>query len=299
MEPLLPIATNVNILRVDIKNSACSRLTKRTYEAYAIISKTYVPRRLSMIPMLCCGVLSLSATTIVAVYTPEDISLAADSKGTRDDGKEVSVCKIFHLGGEAYFVNAGLIGGAATNFDPAKTAFRATRNVKRYQDKMIAATRALSDALLAEANAVKTIRPDILPKMSITFMFVGFKDGAPFMIASNVRITATDGGTLKATPGPILECPSATCATPVTMPLGKIEAIQRYLARPHPRIMDSADSARQFVQLEIDDHESSVGGPIDVLRITAAGTQLIQHKPGCPVELGPSSPVRSKPANKP
>jgi hypothetical protein len=52
----------------------------------------------------------------------------------------------------------------------------------------------------------------------------------------------------------------------------------------HPRITDSADFARELVQLEIDAHVKGVGGPIDVLRVSASGPAWVQHKPGCLID---------------
>jgi hypothetical protein len=44
----------------------------------------------------------------------------------------------------------------------------------------------------------------------------------------------------------------------------------------------------QHVLTNIDANTPGVGGPIDVLRITARGPSWLQHKPGCPT--GASSP---------
>jgi hypothetical protein len=305
VEPLLAVNAHVNVFGVHIKDNPALRIIKRPTKTNAYRSKAHVSRVLAIAAMLCCGVIGARATTIVVVYTPKDVSIAADSVGTFETGPK-SVCKIYRMG-NVFLGVAGIDNDPVTKFRISEIVFRASRGVQRFDDKIVAAARAINSNLLAEARNLKVTRLRDFSRITnpetggVTIILVGIQDGAPFAIGQHFGVSLGSKRDIKVAPGKSKQCPGVECPSGVTYTfrLGVVGAIEKYLSVPHPQITDSAESARQLAQLEIDDHAAGVGGPIDVIRLTTKGVQWVQQKPGCPIELGldrPTTTPRRKPA---
>jgi hypothetical protein len=205
------------------------------------------------------------------------------------DGRETSVCKIYQIG-TIFLGVGGLDHDPVTKFSVSEIVFTATRNVRGFRNKMTFAARAIRPKLLIEARNMLAARPNEFEHAEangVKIMLIGFEKGTPFVVGQQFTISVTSKHTVQVTPGKPISCPGADCPTGVyVLHLGAAEVIEQYSAA-HPAFSSSADLARNLVQLEIDAHAPGVGGPIDVLRVSASGPQWIQQKPGCPIEIKP------------
>ena len=224
------------------------------------------------------------ATTIVVVRTPIDVSIAADSMATFGDGRTTTVCKIYQLG-DVFLSVAGTDHDPVTNFNVAGIVSAAIKSGSSSPAEKIASVQsALRGAFKIEAQNLKTSRPNEFKevrKNPVGVALIGFDHGASFVVAQQFSIV--DGKQLDVVPSKPWLCPGTDCPAGVfELHMGKADELQKYTAL-HRSITDSADFARQLVQVEIDAHTKGVGAPIDVLRISANGPSWIQQKPGCPI----------------
>jgi hypothetical protein len=130
---------------------------------------------------------------------------------------------------------------------------------------------------------------EALKANGVSIMLIGFEKGTPFVIGQQFTISATFKHNVRVTPLKPKWCPGADCPNGTyVLHLGAGEAIEQYIAALRPPFSSSApDLARNLVKVEIDAHAPGVGGPIDLLRLSASGPEWIQQKPGCPIEIKP------------
>jgi hypothetical protein len=252
---------------------------------------------------LCCfsGGPPAKATTIVVIRTPVDVSIAADSVGTF--GPETrTVCKIHRAQG-VFLAIAGIDNDAITKFSVAKVVFESIRFSKTFAGRMSAATSAIESALRFEAAALKDSRPGNFASLidpeaeGLQIVLFGMENGVPIAIEQSFRIGESSTGVITVTATKSARCPGKDCPTGTyVFALGKHEAIDKFLAAAHPGPQPgtATDAARRFVQLEIDARTKGVGPPIDLLRLSASGLDLIAHKEDCPIDEEPTKPTQKK-----
>jgi hypothetical protein len=240
---------------------------------------------------LLCGFGPAQCTTIVVVRTPVDVSMAADSRQTLIDanGNETprDACKIYSVGNEFIGIS-GIAGDPKTRFDPSAIVFDAIRDKPTFAEKMTA----IVDAMIPRLRAEVLARPDQLKNLTdpdiggMGIVLIGMQNGEPYVVGNSFTVSVNSQGSMSVVPGKGQKCPGADCpAGFLAGRLGVAAAIDRLLAT-RPTITDSADFARQLVQLEIDDPTTKgVGAPIDVVRVSRKGTEWIQRKQGCPIRV--------------
>jgi hypothetical protein len=218
------------------------------------------------------------ATSIVASRTLDEVIIGADSLGTFDDGKTIvtrNVCKIHEHAG-VIFAIAGVEVNAATGFNAA--ALIAAEADKGYpiSETIRALETVLKPNLMRELEWQRKERPEMYQRrvvgnqeLPLSFVLAGLENGAPVLYA---RAFKADGTILR------VDSPNGE----FTMWMGKSAAIERFRAQRKRRVYNSPiEFVRDLIQLEIDDDEPTVGGPIDIVRITRRGTGWIQRKSEC------------------
>ena len=239
---------------------------------------------------VCAGI-NAAASTIVVVRTPVDVSIAADSMATFGDGSTARVCKIYRLG-EVFLGVAGTDHDAATSFNVAGIVSTAIRNVSKPADKITSARTALTSEILTEAKNLMSGRPqefENVRRNGVSIALVGLDGTVPFVVGQHFTVRLDSKNEIQIVPSKALHCPGLDCPQGVyELHMGEADLIQKRMDS-HPRITDSVDFARELVQLEIDAHVKGVGGPIDLLRISASGPTWVRRKPACPIEVIPGS----------
>jgi hypothetical protein len=260
-------------------------------------------RSLGITVLLCWGASAARSTTIVVVYSPKEISIAADSTVTTmaENGakRTESACKIYYVGSgpqDVFFAVAGLGRDRFTNFSVSQIVGNAAGSKKVFTEKLAAVKGVLIPAIRSEARNLRETSPaDLRPLLvgGVLIVLVGLQGGLPSLIAEKFAVSVDSRQNIRVLPERPIVCPSTECVAqdrnPYVLSMGRTTAIERFMARTSPKpFIDTATTAQQLVQLEIDDHPPDVGPPIDVLRITSEGPKWIRQKTGCPIEVGPA-----------
>jgi ATP-dependent protease HslVU (ClpYQ) peptidase subunit len=298
MKPPVRVAAYINIIVRHIEDGRIVPIVKRTSEALTYGSKPKIARS-ALVLALCC---TLRATTIVAVYTPNDVAVAADSLGTFGDHTE-QVCKIFQMG-DVFLGVAGVDNDPITNFNVADVVFRSTGFVRNFSDKIKSANSAILVTLREEAVSLRIKRPEEFARVidpndgGVGIILIGVQDGQTFAISQYFTVAVNSHNNIVVIPGNITQCPGSPGCQGFTFYGGKSQhlRVSPFFRAP---IIDTADRARALVQVEIDAHTPGVGQPIDVLRVTTTKQEWIKQKRGCPINLAAvPPPTKSKTANK-
>lgn len=230
-----------------------------------------------------------SATTIVVIRGRTEVVLAADSKATYEAGSAAEnagpVSKIYGIG-NLFLAVSGLVQDPETNFSVPQIVSDATRGLATVAEKMQALENRLGAALQTEVPAIKERDPDLYQKLVsgqsglISLVVVGAEKGVPFAKGVEFTLTSSPQG-LRAS-AKENSCPGDCFLGVKTLWLGQSQAIAKYMESHRTPRKPYADFARFLVQLEIDSKAEGVEGPIDIVRVTAAGAEWIQRKPDCP-----------------
>ncbi len=284
---MYPIRTRSYILRSHVKNSPTLRIVKRATKS-PNTSDPYVSGGLAILILFWLSAFSAGGTSIVVIRTPSDVSMAADSVGTFGHETRV-VCKV-HSAQGVFLAIAGIDNDLVTKFNVAKVVFKSIQSRKTFIGKMSAAITALKSALRSEALVLKNTRPTDFANLidpekgDLSIILFGMESGTPVAIAQSFHVSENSNGTITVVLTKTARCPGKDCPNGFyTFELGKHEAIDNFAAtHSGAHLGNPADAARMFVQLEIDAHADGVGPPIDLLRVSASGLELIKHKEGCP-----------------
>src|SRR5262245_33054597 len=218
------------------------------------------------------------ATSIVSSRTLDEVVIGADSLGTFDDGKRIvtrNVCKIHEHAGVVFAI-AGVEVNSATGFNAATLIADEAAKGRPISETIRAIETVINPNLMRALEWQRKERPEMYQRRGIdkqelplSFLLAGLETGAPVLYA---RAFKSDG-TIQRVDSPNGE---------FTLWIGKSAAIERFRAERKRRVYHSpVDFVRVLVQLEIDDDEPTVGGPIDLVRITRDGTEWVQRKSEC------------------
>ena len=227
-------------------------------------------------------------TAIATICRDGEIVIAADSRRLNPiTGEQTSVCKIRDLT-TLFAAVSGINSYDGTKFD----LFNLLPSVM--PDADIGATAdSIRDLLLPPLTValehLRTNSPTLLQscaieKSPLDISLVRVLDSLPTMNGLSVVVSDEENGPLTITPHrddwPIL----GLFATPVSRFVGTTEGVATYLELAKNGDLyngDIVERARNFVQTEIDKQTPGIDGPIDILRLTAAGASWIQKKYGC------------------
>lgn len=231
---------------------------------------------------------TLAQTSIVAIRTPQEIFIGADSKGTigGDKNKIVNVCKIRQFG-SSFCAFSGLIDVSETHFRVWDIATSAFRHGNTLLDKIDAFEALITAPLSKTLHYVREVNPadfkrsfDTEDKVVLGMIFAAVEDGIPKIFVRDFQMSTTDPITFnihkKSCPG--------TCPTGRHVYFsGHKKAMMKYYDE-HPEIQRSGLDVTidTLIGVAITNCGDAVGLPIDILRITTDGAKWIQHKTECP-----------------
>lgn len=227
------------------------------------------------------------ATSIVAVRSPTEIVVAADSmeRWAGDQRAPTTVCKIRQFG-HWFFAFAGVSQDINVKFkviDIASQASKEAGNVRMAADNF---ERAILKALPPVLENAARVFPDfytqhIDAKDALSAIFFGFEGGVAHL---HLRLFIPTGfqiglGTIKNIRVDYgEEKPGISYLL-----LGVSEFTNQFTYRNPDFFLKTsfADAARWLVEMEIVSAPQSAGPPVDVVRITGEGAQWIQKKQEC------------------
>ena len=234
------------------------------------------------------------ATTVVAVKTPTEIVIGADSKVTDAFGNDAGrqACKIVQAG-TLFFAHEGMARHRLTGFDVARVAREALLRAapdSTAAERVGAMTGALATELFAELPRLKRLDPDtyrakVEGRVFLKVLVAAFERGRPLLFVRHFRAAhaRADIFGVTVTPDDCLADCGAEEGARVTRLLGETEAIEG-LAEETPGFWEAgtADGVRRLVETEIAARDAYVGPPVDILRIDRTGARWLQKKPACP-----------------
>jgi hypothetical protein len=231
-----------------------------------------------------------AATTIVAVKTPNEIVIGADSKVTDTFGKAFAnqACKIVQAG-NLFFAYEGLARDRRTDFDIVKIAGQSLqlKPDASVSERVSILTGFVTSRLFAELSSLKqhdpaTYREKIEGGQTfLKILVAGFEGSRPLLFVRQFRAVALSRETIGVIVVPD-DC-LADCADAIVVrSFGETAAIEG-LPEETPDFWTNgiAEGVRRLIETEIAARSEYVGPPVDILRIDKTGARWIQKKPAC------------------
>jgi len=256
-----------------------------------------------------------SATSVVAIRNDDEIVIGADSKTTLTPvsgaGKPESIakCKIvqtedlfFASAGSAGIGQAELRGHADPEYNIKDVIAQGLRGNGNIAERVGNLERVLVANLTQIAEKVRQDNAAFFLERFVknpvhTVIIVGLDDGKLVLMVRTFRLIISPSGSLSFEIGRFT-CPGDCRTSFITIFEGQTGAIRNYL-QDHALFLYFADpvaAVRDLVELEISKDPSSVGPPVDILRLTKKGAEWVQKKPLCPDIQKTSSPLSAPPS---
>jgi hypothetical protein len=223
-------------------------------------------------------------TGAIAIWTPDKIVLAVDSKVRHLDGTQESshnICKIITVGGFSLAMS-GLYDNPATGYDAWELARASLGISKTIPDAASQVEKAIRPKLEAALSATKKNNPAVFEKeLSDSYLafFVAGVDSGDLRMAGRNFVRGRDSLVEVLAK----EYPGTNPVTPDAIGFsvfGEHKAIDsHYSDDAMARLLGSQDitkSATQLLQLEIDEEAATVGPPRAILEINKLGEKWIE-----------------------
>jgi hypothetical protein len=219
---------------------------------------------------------SALATTVVGIWTPKAVLLAADSMAVEtindEGGQRPSVdCKILATTDCAVGFS-GLVSQSDTKFDAESIGLEACRSQGDVVQRATYFEMRVREPLMAALVHMRRTKPKWYAetyrgKNALGALFVGkTTEGKLIIVGKNFRLTPTD--TLQPVQTEVLPKPDAWI-----LPMGEQTEISEYVKSHHDDWIqpDLTTAAARFIQMEIDAVPEWVGPPITVFVVENTG----------------------------
>jgi len=228
-----------------------------------------------------------SATTIVALRTPDTFAIAADSLATVKSGTrktdEHAVSKLFQKNGVVYAVS-GLAKDPVRGFDVENLIADSLSQQKSFSSTVKTLETLVSDSLKSELSRLQREEPLVFSEAvesldaGTSILLASRENGEPVAVALRfLGAVRSDGHVEVDTVS--LACPGDCRAGKYIFLVGSHKAIDAYVREHGSRFTMPPDEIVRFlVQLEIDAKTPGVGPPIDVAVIDTGGFRWISQK---------------------
>jgi hypothetical protein len=233
---------------------------------------------------------SLSATSFIAIRTPQGVFVGVDSKPTyRGAPGNLWVCKIYKSG-SMYFSIIGLDHDAVRHFFPKNIIASAVATTHDFAKVTEAADEQLKGALLSTLDAQKSEDPDtyrFTTKHANQVMTVFF-----FEMVGSVLFSSSSTFTFSEANHSISvehqRCPGSDCpnGTYTYYTVDETGAGKDFLSKASG--YSPVDAISSFIDIEAKELPETVGGPKTILRIDGNGPSWISNSVGCPIEVNAS-----------
>lgn len=244
-----------------------------------------------LLPLILLLTGSAAATTIVAVKTPGEIVIGADSKmtGTFGGGVAGEECKIVQVG-NLFFAYEGMVRDRRTGFDIAKLVRQALelKPDATASERVSIMTGFVTSRLFNELPELKRHDPDTYREKVeggqtfLKILVAGFEGKEPLLFVRGFRAVPLNRQSIGVSVVPD-DCLSDCRDSIVVRMLGETAAIEG-LAEETEGFWKGglAAGVRQLIETEIAARGEYVGPPVDILRIDRSGAAWLQKKPSCP-----------------
>lgn len=222
------------------------------------------------------------ATSIVVLITRDYIVLGADSKRLiLNDQSDVtarqSVCKIRKAGNYCYAL-AGFVASRSTGFSADSLVQAHLQTTTDYNKAIAAIKRAIKKALRRELQYQKDNQPASFSKKAIKepvleIVVLRMENNVPAV--QIIGFELTDAETITVTDY-TASCPGDCPTQPVQVYfLGEYNGMEKYLDQ-NRALTDPVALVEQLITVQSKTTPSSVGGPVNVIKFSAAGVEWLK-----------------------
>jgi hypothetical protein len=224
---------------------------------------------------------SLHATTVVVLWNPNEIVVAADSRGIwsdRSGDRFVNRCKI-RWTNDFFYAIAGLGTETGSGFDVDRIVAQAARYPGQISRKVMEFEQLVKSPLARALASIRTSTPQLYQSEvvakgghALDVVFFGFQSGEPFLFARRFGSGDFSGENYQPT------FPSSG-----HLILGEQDAIVAYI-RSNPRWSEAGlvSAANRMIELQIAATPQTVGHPINILAVNRSGARWAFSPRGCP-----------------
>ncbi|MBZ5563845.1 MAG: hypothetical protein LAP13_15675 [Acidobacteriia bacterium] len=242
-----------------------------------------------MIPLAAAFGYLVTATTIVAIWTPSGVVIGADGKAIRggDLAEPETTCKI-HVQNGIAFAFTDFVGSPYSGFFAEGYATKALSGAEPFERKVIEFERTVSEPLSEAVNTIRTTNPqgyerDFRGKSLLQVVFAAFDGDTPKMKYIRFDIEETQTA-VRATITLRCEFPSGS-DVPTVWALGRNSAISAYLKANSSfydaALRDPKKAIQMLIELEIKAEPDWVGYPMSVVQVSKDGPIWLERPPEC------------------
>jgi hypothetical protein len=237
-----------------------------------------------------------SGSACVAIRTPTEVIVGTDSKRTFNDTNKApdSICKI-HRFGDTFFTSTGLYR-SGTNLDVLALAKAACSGDDSLSNKVARFETQVRDKL---TRAMVVIQREQPAEYKATFLGRRVIDAAFWAVEKRQPVLRTMMFTIgdSSNRSPVVKverklCPGDCPGGEGVIYLGHSDAIESYVAK-HPKLFDGdlARAIETLINVQAAATPETVGGEVDIVRLTNDGAKWVQRKEDCP-EVASESAVQ-------
>jgi hypothetical protein len=233
-----------------------------------------------------------TATAIVIIVTPKSVILGADSRRSSFNNftfqEIVTTTTKIYKSGEYHFAISGLTSNETTFFD---ASLFINYYLKEYSDVTVAIDSIkikLAESLRAELKSQKrkyhkaflnTIK---YSNNIMGFGIIGVRNSKPFAHLIEFNLRDTTSLNIKITEN---SCPGNCKDGVLIIAMGANKAIANYMQQDEWMKNSPIELAEKLISLEIEKEPEYVGGPIDIVEVTADKTIWHKKKEDCPIVM--------------
>ena len=228
-------------------------------------------------------------TAIAAIVNHAELVIAADSRVVNSADQPLEdTCKI-HLVHGTVIAGHGLATDKATGYDLFALAANAARHAVSLQEAATEIARAGTKPVEAVLTSLRAGQPDVFARKAADISpgvilarwegdrpALGYIQFVPTIESQRISVHPE----VHLCPGP--DCLAGQAGVFVAPVFVETEAFKS--RHPHYAMGNIVDTARQFVQQQIDRRRPSVGPPIDIIRLKRGHAEWIQQKVSCSLE---------------
>jgi hypothetical protein len=240
---------------------------------------------------LLLGAPAAKATSIVAVFLGSEVYVAADSKQVTVDPADPShsavedVCKITTSQSRVFAYSGKVAGYFRTGFDPERIRDATLWSVPDFQEALRALENRLGESLLIALKDIGSSDPAYFERYLAgeevfqCLVAAPTKNGPALTV---LGFCALGGPTRPQVTVQHEQCPSTSCRVPYVIRLGHHEYIDIALNDSSIQWAPSlVENLTALVAIEAAGSDDTVGLPVDILCVSAAGPTWMVVKPSC------------------
>jgi hypothetical protein len=238
---------------------------------------------LAGIAMVCS--VCAPATTLVAVWSPEQLLLGADSSVTLETAALKTTGSACKIGQESssFFAFSGLVDDGATNFHVESLAHEAVAGGGTLEDQLNRFVGLVEKPLASSVALVKRDSPAQFAFLEqghpVLQAIFAFKGQGPATLAVAQFGVAPDGALA---PMAKIIAQGDDGQGPRIIYAGQQAKIREYLNSHQDWYNgEKSDLVRNLIGLEIANSHGEVGGPVDIVKLTPNGARWLQRKTSC------------------